>query len=124
MLTSLKAIIVLLLLGLVLTIPVAIVIFVYNLKSGFRAVDDDCVDGGVIETTTLELPPEIDRGETTIFKSDPNRTLDAIQTELETTGGRLDLRKRVDYSAEEFEVKKCSVYNQYLASNFRRTTQL
>jgi hypothetical protein len=36
-----QAIIVLLLIGLVLTIPVAVLVFLYNLKSGFRAVEID-----------------------------------------------------------------------------------
>ena len=36
-----QAIIALLLTGLVLTIPVAVLIFLYNLKSGFRAVEID-----------------------------------------------------------------------------------
>ena len=38
---SFQAIIVLLLIGLVLTIPVAVLVFLYNLKSGFRAVEID-----------------------------------------------------------------------------------
>ena len=76
-------IIVLLLAGLILTIPVAILIFLYNLKSGFRSVElNDDEDG----QNTLELPPEIDRGETTIFKSDPSKTLVSIQRDLEETG--------------------------------------
>jgi hypothetical protein len=36
-----QAIIALLLIGLVLTIPVAVLVFLYNLKSGFRAVEID-----------------------------------------------------------------------------------
>ena len=44
-----QAIIVLLLIGLVLTIPVAVLVFLYNLKSGFRAVQiDDDEEGNFI----------------------------------------------------------------------------
>jgi hypothetical protein len=34
----------------------------------------------------LELPPEIDKGETGIFQSDPTKTLAAFQKDLEETG--------------------------------------
>ena len=40
--------------------------------------------------STLELPPEIDGAETAIFNSDPERTLDALQRELEEKDGRLE----------------------------------
>ena len=44
-----QAIIVLLLIGLVLTIPVAVLVFLYNLKSGFRAVEiDDDEEGDLL----------------------------------------------------------------------------
>ncbi len=84
------AIIALLLVGLVLTIPVAILVFVYNLKSGFRAVELSEEEGGGAGggegegggNATLELPPELDRGETTIFNSDPERTLASFQVKF------------------------------------------
>ena len=69
-------IIVLLLIGLVLTIPVAVLIFIYNLKNGFRAVELADEEEG---QNTLELPPEIERGETVIFNSDPALTLAQMQ---------------------------------------------
>ncbi len=61
--------------------------------------------GGGEGGNTLELPPELDRGETAIFNSDPGRTLASFQKELEE-GGRIDLRRKVDYTADEFEVIK------------------
>lgn len=95
------AIIALLLVGLFFTIPVLVLIFLYNLKSGFRAVEIDEEKEG---QNTLELPPEIDRGETTIFNSDPGKTLASLQKELEENNGILDLSRKVDYTADEFEV--------------------
>ena len=74
-------IIVLLVIGLVLTIPVAVLIFIYNLKNGFRAVELLDEEEG---QNTLELPPEIERGETVIFNSDPALTLAKMQV-LEQT---------------------------------------
>ncbi len=80
----------------------AILVFVYNLKSGFRAVElSEGEEGGGVDT--LELPPELDRGERAIFNLDPGRTLASFQRDLEETG-RIDLRRKVDYSADEFEV--------------------
>ena len=58
-------------------------------------------EGGGVDT--LELPPELDRGERAIFNLDPGRTLASFQRDLEETG-RIDLRRKVDYSADEFEV--------------------
>ena len=52
---------------------------------------------------TLELPPEIDKGETGIFQSDPTKTLAAFQKDLEESG-TIDLGRKVDVTAEEAEV--------------------
>jgi hypothetical protein len=77
-------------------------IFLYNLKSGFRAVEMS--DGEEEGQNTLELPPEIDRGETTIFNSDQSKTLACLQKDLEENNGLIDLSRKVDYTADEFEV--------------------
>ncbi|TRY73782.1 hypothetical protein TCAL_16897 [Tigriopus californicus] len=93
-------IIVLLVVGLILTIPIAVLIFIYNLKNGFRAVDIADEEEG---QNTLELPPEVDNAETIIFHSDPDRTLVALQKELEETR-KIDLSRKCDYTADEFDV--------------------
>jgi hypothetical protein len=97
-------VIVMLLIGLVMTIPVAVCVFLYNLKSGFRAVDlqsnDDAIDG----FNTLELPPEIESGEAAIFQCDPTRTLAKFQQNLLEDGGRIDLTRFVDVTADEFQI--------------------
>ncbi len=81
----------------------AVLVFVYNLKSGFRAVQlTEELEAGV---ETLELPPEHGKGERGIFNCDPKKTLAYFQRELEEEGGRIDLRRKVDYTAQEFEVR-------------------
>ena len=52
---------------------------------------------------TLDLPPEIDKGETGIFQSDPSKTLAAYQRDLEESG-QIDLGRKVEVTAEELEV--------------------
>ena len=94
-------IIALLLIGLVLTIPIALLVFLYNLKSGFRAVELSDEEEGI---NTLELPPEIDRGEQTIFHSDSNLTLAYFQKSLVEENGIINLSKLTDATADEFEV--------------------
>lgn len=109
-------IIILLLIGLVLTIPVAILVFLYNLKSGFRAVEMS--DGEEEGQNTLELPPvegggdpaavggvgSVGTREKSLFNSYPGRTLSSIQKNLEDDGGVVDLSKKPDITADEFEV--------------------
>ena len=51
----------------------------------------------------MDLPPEIDKGETGIFQSDPSKTLAAYQRDLEESG-QIDLGRKVEVTAEELEV--------------------
>ena len=109
------AIIVLLIMGLVMTIPIAILVFLYNLKSGFRAVE--LSDGEEEGQNTLELPPVEDGAaviggmgsatgsgrEKGLFNADPTRTLSSIQRDLEDKGV-VDLSKNPDITSDEFEV--------------------
>ena len=104
-------VILMLLVGLVMTIPIAVLVFLYNIKNGFRAVDleqgldandSNCnIDGANI----LELPPEIESGESPLFQCDPKRkTLAKFQEDLAEDNGVIDLSRHLEVTADEFEM--------------------
>ena len=89
---------------LVLSLPLMVVLVLYNVFGNCRnVIDKTMVDNEEYADRDIEdLPPEIDSIEKTIFSCDPSLTLKKLQSDLSTVG-RLDLSGKPEMLLEELE---------------------
>ena len=85
----------LLLVLLALSFPVLVILFVFNLRKGFKATEDSGL------TEIIDTPPNINQEE--LFKAYPEITLFYIQQGLKNKNGLLDLANRELIEAEEVQ---------------------
>ena len=97
-------IIIILLTILVLSLPLMVVLVLYNVFGNCRnVIDKTMVDNEEYADKDIEdLPPEIDSIENTIFSCDPSLTLKKVQSDL-SSHGLLDLSGKPEMLVEELE---------------------
>merc|ERR1711892_133852 len=90
--------------ALVLSLPLMIILLLYNVLANCNnVIDKTMVDNDeFIDRDIEDLPPEIDSIENLIFSCDPSLTLRKVQADLSATE-TLDLSSKPDMSAEELE---------------------
>ena len=103
----------LLLIGIILAIPVSILLFWYNLKSGFGQQDlesqwdeSDSTPRVTKQETILELPPEIGSFQVAIFHCYPDKTMAYFEDTLKKDNGIISLKEMTEVTPDELETFK------------------